>query len=103
MSWSTAMNSDDTRIDRLVDDELSEEERRQVLGQLDDEPGGGGVALWRSWKLNVGDKFSGNAERPRWAGAALQSNGENAGRDAALRRETLPIQTPLGRRCGSAA
>ena len=34
------MNTDDTRFDRLVDEELSEEERRELLGQLDDEPGG---------------------------------------------------------------
>jgi hypothetical protein len=40
------MNADDTRFDRLVDDEMSEEERRQLLGQLDDEPGG-----WRRCAL----------------------------------------------------
>jgi hypothetical protein len=40
------MNTDDTRFDRLVDDELSEEERRELLGQLDDEPAG-----WRRCAL----------------------------------------------------
>ena len=40
------MNTNDTRFDRLVDDELSEEERRELLGRLDDEPGG-----WRRCAL----------------------------------------------------
>jgi hypothetical protein len=40
------MNTNDTRFDRLVDDELSEEQRRELLGRLDDEPGG-----WRQCAL----------------------------------------------------
>lgn len=40
------MNTNDTRFDRLVDDELSEEERRELLDHLDDEPGG-----WRRCAL----------------------------------------------------
>jgi hypothetical protein len=34
------MNTDDARFDRLVDDELCEEERRELLGRLESEPGG---------------------------------------------------------------
>jgi hypothetical protein len=40
------MNIDDMHFDRLVDDELGEEERRELLGRLDDEPGG-----WRRCAL----------------------------------------------------
>jgi hypothetical protein len=40
------MNTNDTQFDRLVDDELGEEERRKLLGRLDDEPGG-----WRRCAL----------------------------------------------------
>jgi hypothetical protein len=40
------MNTDDSRFDRLVDDELSEAERRQLLAGLDNEPGG-----WRRCTL----------------------------------------------------
>jgi hypothetical protein len=40
------MNANDTHFDRLVDDELSEEQRRELLGRLDDEPGG-----WRRCAL----------------------------------------------------
>jgi hypothetical protein len=39
-------NADDTRFDRLVDGELSEEERRELLVGLDGEPGG-----WRRCAL----------------------------------------------------
>lgn len=34
------MPVDDSRCDRLVDGELSEEERRELLASLDKEPGG---------------------------------------------------------------
>jgi hypothetical protein len=34
------MNTDNTQFDRLVDDELNEEERRELLGGLDEEPNG---------------------------------------------------------------
>jgi hypothetical protein len=40
------MNIDDMHFDRLVDDEMNEEERRELLGRLDDEPGG-----WRRCAL----------------------------------------------------
>jgi hypothetical protein len=40
------MNINDTHFDRLVDDELNEEERRELLGRLEDEPGG-----WRRCAL----------------------------------------------------
>jgi hypothetical protein len=40
------MNTNDTRFDRLVDDELNEEERRELLGRLDDESDG-----WRRCAL----------------------------------------------------
>jgi hypothetical protein len=40
------MNTDDARFDRLVDDELSEAQRRELLAGLDNEPGG-----WRRCAL----------------------------------------------------
>jgi hypothetical protein len=40
------MNTDNTQFDRLVDDELGEEERRRLLGGLDQQPGG-----WRRCAL----------------------------------------------------
>jgi hypothetical protein len=42
----TTMNISDTHFDRLVDDELNEEERGELLSRLDDEPGG-----WRRCAL----------------------------------------------------
>ena len=84
------MNTDDTRFDRLVDDELSEEERRELLGQLDDEPSG-----WRRcalafleaqcWRQALGEMPSVRDA----LSAALQSGGENAGQTPAI-----PIETP---------
>ncbi len=91
------MNTDDARFDRLVDDELSEEERRQLLGRLDDEPGG-----WRRCALafleaqcwrqalgglpNVRDSLS----------AVFQSAAKDADETSALQGETpsLPFETP---------
>jgi hypothetical protein len=90
------MNTDDTRFDRLVDEELSEEERRQLLGQLDDEPGG-----WRRCALafleaqcwrqafgelpNLRDSLS----------AALGPAGKYAAEKPALPGQTsLPFETP---------
>jgi hypothetical protein len=93
------MNTDDARFDRLVDDELSEEERRQLLGQLDDEPGG-----WRHcalafleaqcWRQALG-------QLPNMRDslcAALQSNGEDAGESPAHYRETPATQGETPRR-----
>lgn len=40
------MNTNDTRFDRLVDDELNEDERRELLGRLDNESDG-----WRRCAL----------------------------------------------------
>lgn len=40
------MNTDDTRFDLLADDELSEEDRRELLASLDDQPDG-----WRRCAL----------------------------------------------------
>jgi hypothetical protein len=91
------MNTNDTHFDRLVDDELSEEERRQLLGQLDDEPGG-----WRRCALaflesqcwrqalgempNVRDSLS----------AVFQSTAKGAGETPALQGATpaIPFETP---------
>ena len=84
------MNTDDTRFDRLVDDELSEEERRELLGRLDDEPSG-----WRRcalafleaqcWRQALGETPSLRDS----LGAALQSTGKNADETPAI-----PIETP---------
>ena len=54
------MNTDNTNFDRLADDELSEEERRELLGRLDDEPGGWrrvALAFLESqcWKQSLGE------------------------------------------------
>ena len=92
------MNTDDTRFDRLVDDELSEEERRELLGRLDDEPDG-----WRRcaltfleaqcWKHAI-------VETPSLReslSAALQPAKKEAGETLALPAET-PRRSPwLGR------
>ena len=84
------MNTDDTGFDRLVDDELSEEERRELLGRLDDEPSG-----WRRcalafleaqcWRQALGETPSLRDS----LGAALQSTGKNADETPAI-----PIETP---------
>jgi hypothetical protein len=83
------MNTDDTQFDRLVDDELNERERRELLGQLDDEPGG-----WRRcalafleaqcWRQALG-------EMPNLRdslSAPLQSAAKDAGENLARRVET---------------
>ena len=89
------MNTDDTRIDRLVDDELSEEERRQLLGQLDDEPGGWRRCALAFLEAQCWRKVFGETPNVRDAlSAALQSGGKNAGDTPALRGKTLPIETP---------
>jgi hypothetical protein len=64
------MNTDETSFDRLVDDELSEKERREILGRLDDEPGG-----WRRcalafleaqcWKQSLGEISNDREESPK--------------------------------------
>ena len=92
------MNTDDTSFDRLVDDELSEEERRELLGQLDDEPSG-----WRRcalafleaqcWRRALSEKSSLRDS----VSAALQSNEKNAGETPALRVETPRRAVWLGR------
>ena len=46
MNQCDISGNDDLRFDRLVDDELSDTERRQLLASLDDEPGG-----WRCCAL----------------------------------------------------
>ncbi len=46
MNHCDISGNDDLRFDRLVDDELSDTERRQLLASLDDEPGG-----WRCCAL----------------------------------------------------
>jgi hypothetical protein len=92
------MNTDDTRFDRLVDDELSQEERRELLGQLDDEPSG-----WRRCALAFLEAQCWRqalAETPRVRdslSAALQSSGENAGQTATIRIETPRRAVWLGR------
>ncbi len=52
------MNTDDTRFDLLADDELNEDERRELLATLDDQPEGWrrcALAFLESqcWKKNV--------------------------------------------------
>jgi hypothetical protein len=89
------MNADDIRFDRLVDDEMNEEERRQLLGQLDDEPGG-----WRRcalafleaqcWKQSLGRMFDSSASRsagvsPAWENEGQQPPRRDAGETPALR------------------
>ena len=66
------MNTDDTRFDRLVDDELSEEERRELLGRLDDEPGG-----WRRCALAF-------LEAQCWKQVARRSVDRNDSRSAGV-------------------
>jgi hypothetical protein len=91
------MNTDDTRIDRLVDDELSEEERRQLLGQLDDEPGGWRRCALAFLEAQCWRKVFGETPSVRDAlSAALQSGGKKAGETPALRGETAThlLETP---------
>jgi len=88
------MNTDDTRFDRLVDDELSEEERRELLGQLDDEPGG-----WRRcalafleaqcWRETLGEM----PDLRDSLSAALRPAEENAGETPALHVD-VPQRSP---------
>jgi hypothetical protein len=84
MTSDSIMNTHNAQFDRLVDDELTEEERRELLGRLDDEPGG-----WRRcalafleaqcWKQALGGIFddreeahkptvAANPQRSPWAG-----------------------------------
>jgi len=101
------MNTDDTRLDRLVDDELNEEERRELLGRLDDEHGG-----WRRCALafleaqcwretlaetpNLRDSLSA-ALQPAKKSAGLRPAEKNAGETPALQGET-PRRSPwIGR------
>jgi hypothetical protein len=97
------MNADDTRFDRLVDDEMNEEERWQLLGQLDDEPGG-----WRRcalafleaqcWKQSLGRLFEASASRSEGVSPASDGEGKtppwgHAGETPAL-RETGETPAP---------
>ena len=101
------MNTDDTRFDRLVDEELNEEERRELLGHLDDEPGGWrrcALAFLESqcWRETLGEKphlrdslsaALQSAERS----AGLRPAEKNAGETPALQSET-PRRSPwIGR------
>ena len=52
------MPLDDPRFDQLVDGELSEAERRQLLAGLDSSPAAGDVAPWRSSNRNAGNRVS---------------------------------------------
>lgn len=99
------MSIDDKSFDRLVDDELSEKDRRELLGQLDDEPGG-----WRRcamafleaqcWKSTLGEM----ANLRNSLSMALQST-RNAANETPIPQEKTPAvrlektrQTPwLGR------
>jgi hypothetical protein len=99
------MNTDETRFDRLVDDELSENERRELLGGLDDEPGG-----WRRcalafleaqcWKQVFGQTADDRTSRsagvsPAWengsAGVSPASESEGGPRGNA---RDLPTKNP---------
>jgi len=77
------MNTDDTRFDRLVDDELGEEERRELAGPTGRRTGG-----WRRcalafleaqcWRETLGEM----PDLRDSLSAALWSAKENAGDDA---------------------
>jgi hypothetical protein len=92
------MNSDDTRFDRLVDEDLNEEERRELLGRLDDEPDG-----WRRcalaflqaqcWKQT----FAAAPDVRDSLSVALRPAETNAGETPALRGRTQLRSPWLGR------
>ena len=77
--------ADDLPFDRLVDGELSEAKRRELLAGLDNEPGG-----WRRCALAF-------LEAQCWkqaVGQALQASGGQTFLSAGDRQECLPHQSP---------
>jgi len=76
-------NNEDRRFDRLVDNELSEAERRELLTGLDDEPGGWrrcALAFLESqcWKAAFRSVAKESAS-PRWGGSSTAApTAENA-------------------------
>ena len=91
------MNTDDTRFDRLVDDALDEDERREVLGRLDDEPDGWRRPPWRFSKPNAGNNRSPKCRCARSSSAAPQNATTKVGETPGS-RSSAPRRSPwLGR------
>jgi hypothetical protein len=98
----TIMNTGNAQFDRLVDDELNEEERRELLGRLDDEPGG-----WRQcalafleaqcWKQSLGGIFDEGSRSagvsPAWEASGKSPPWGDAGETPAL-QTTNPQRSP---------